>query len=357
MNLKDEINKYVKIAQSNISQYLVVMISNVKNITGNYNDYDCDSVISEYYSYSQYEEILTSLRKIGFEVICYFDENAFMIDFLSGKLNRISKKLLILNSAQTGTGSGRKSLIPAFCELNGLIHTNSDSFISSYTRQKYHWFCYLKRGGFPVANSWLYHWSFGWYQGQPMNGDKVLIKLNREASSIGLSEKNIITYNSDNIDRIDELSRIYSQPIIVQKFIEGYEVEVPCIVSKTSSISFEPTGIQVNSNRNLGDTILNYNVRGEHLFSFYDFSEINKQLSEEIKKTTEEISCKMSLFGLARIDYRITEDNEFYVTDVSSNPHITKSMTFNYLYTKMGYSYEDVLLTLLGISIDRGIDK
>ncbi len=357
MELKEKINFYINIAQSNVSNYLIIMICNVKNITKSYKDYKRDSIISEYYSYNQYEEILTSLRKIGFEVICYFDENSFIIDYLSGKLNHKSKKNLVLNSAQTGTGAGRKSLIPAFCELNNILHTNSDSFISSYTRQKYHWYCYLKEGGFPVAQSWLYCWNYGWYHQQPPEGEKLLLKLNREASSIGLSENNIIIYNSDALTLIDDLSRSYSQPVIIQKFIPGYEVEVPCLVSDQTSISFDPTGIKVGSNRNLGDTILNYNIRGEHLFSFYNFSESNEQLSEKIKIMTESIAIKLSLFGLARIDYRISENNSFFITDISSNPHITKSMTFYYLYKKLGYSYEDVLLTLLGISIEKGTFK
>lgn len=354
MNIKKIIDKYVSISTENINTYFIVMVANVQNITKDYTNYSKDSIISEYYSYKQYEEILTTLRDVGFEVVCYFDENSFIIDYLAGKLNT-NKKILVLNSSQTGIGSGRKSLIPSFCELNSIPHTNSDSFISTYTRQKYHWYCYLKEGGFPVADSWLYSYDFGWFNGMPQEGQKIIIKLNREASSIGLSKDNIFVYNKSTDSKIKTLSECYSQPVIVQRFISGYEVEVPCLVTNDLSIAFEPTGISVDNNNNLGNQILDYSIRGNHFFDFYEFNTIDKELSQAIQRTTECVSKKMSLFGLARIDFRINNQKEFFITDVSSNPHITKSMTFYYLYQKLGYTYTEVLLTLLGMSIERNL--
>ena len=53
------------------------------------------------------------------------------------------------------------------------------------------------------------------------------------------------------------------------------------------------------------------------------------------------------------MDYRITENGDYYITDISSNPHFTESMTFNEVYKNMGYEYKDVLATLIGLSLCR----
>ncbi len=355
--IKELIRNYTSISMSNKDSYIIIMISNVQTITPKYKDYENDSIISEYYSEKQYNEILCTLRDIGFEVKCYFDENSFIKDYFKNALCQNSKIPIVLNSSQAGIGAGRKSLIPAFCELNSIIHTNSNSFLSSYTRQKYEWFCFLKEGDYQIIPSWRYDYHFGWYNGKPNYNQKVIVKLNRESSSIGLSKDNIFCYSDDCDSFLKELSIRYNQPLIIQNYISGYEVEVPCINSVSTACSFSPTGISINGTDYFNNDILDYNIRGQHLFDFYDFEAKDVFLAQQIRKTTENITSDLNLFGLTRVDYRIDYNGNYFITDISSNPHLTKSMTFYYLYKRLGFSYKDILLTLLGLTIERGYNE
>ena len=54
---------------------------------------------------------------------------------------------------------------------------------------------------------------------------------------------------------------------------------------------------------------------------------------------------------MGRIDYRIDNMGSPYVTDIATNPHITKSMTFYYEYQELGLTYADVLDTLIGLTL------
>lgn len=171
------IDKYTSFARKNAQDYGVIMVCNVKGKTVSLEDYDQTPIDSEYYSYTQYEEIIDAVTKIGFSVKSYFDENDFISAYYKKELiDNSPKKLVILNSAQKGTAEGRKSLVPAFCDLNNLLHTNSNAYTSSFSRDKYHCFSVLRTGGYNVAESWLYDANGGWlFNRKPSIGKKLYV--------------------------------------------------------------------------------------------------------------------------------------------------------------------------------------
>ena len=59
----------------------------------------------------------------------------------------------------------------------------------------------------------------------------------------------------------------------------------------------------------------------------------------------------MGIKNMGRIDYRIDTNGDYYITDIATNPHITKSMTFYYEFKKFGLDYPAVLETLIGLAL------
>lgn len=343
------IDQYIEHAAAVKDKILIVLVMNVKNLTTNYNDYSSMSVTSEYYSFKQYEEIISAFREFDYEVKSYFNENDFISDIESERLRDNSpRKLVVINTAQKGTGSGRKSLIPAFCDLHEILYTGSDAYTVSFSRNKYHWHSFLYQGGFPICESFLFSPIHRWTMNKkPKNGQKVIAKLNGESSSIGLSSENIFYYSEEKDDFLMKLSQTFNQDLIVEQFISGEEVEVPVISTNKESCSLLPASITVNGTSNLNDTILDYTIRDKHLFE-HELYIKNTKVAQKIMETTEAIAKAMNIRGLGRIDYRINQENKFFITDISTNPHITKSMTFWFAYREMGYNYIDVLQTLIG---------
>ena len=337
----------------NKEKLLIILVMNVKGVTNNFNDYVQSSVISEYYSYSQYEEIYNTIKINDYSVKCYFDENDFISDYESGIIrNNYPQKMLVINSAQKGIGPGRKSLIPAFCQLHNILCASSDPYTVSFARNKFHWYCFLKEMGFPVCPSWYYSKRDGWISKKcPPIGETVIVKVNSESSSIGLTHSNIVEYNSTTDALITEISQKFSQDVIVEKFVSGFEAEVPVLISATECCSLFPAGISVENDKCLGNKILDYDIRGNHKFKHYNFYEINPELAVSLEQLTESIATAIGIKNIGRIDYRIDSMGNAYVTDVATNPHITKSMTFYYEYQELGLTYADVLDTLIGLTL------
>lgn len=354
INMLNNYKQIYHLAHDRAEQLKIFLVSNIREKTDNFKDYGGTSVISEYLSLTQQELIVESLRNSGFETICFMDEMDFIQNFIvNNYYKEDSKYKIVINTAQKGTAIGRKSLIPAFCDLYGLCHTNSNPYVVSLARNKFHCSCLLKSNGLPTTNDYLFIPHNGWLLGKhPKKGEKVIVKLNYETSSIGLTSDNIFIYDYSKDSFIEEMSCIYSQPVIVESFIEGYEVEVPIIIGKEAEVVL-PVGITVDNQKNLGKQILDYNIRKDLKFGFYNFSKTDSELSKKLESCAIDVVTLLGITGFGRVDFRIDYNQNIYVTDIATNPHITKGMSFYYAFSENGLNYTQMLETLIALSLTR----
>ena len=203
-----------------------------------------------------------------------------------------------------------------------------------------------------TPDTYIYNLKYGWISGKPTLGEKVIIKLNNEACSIGMTKKNIIKYDENSDEIISTMAKEFRQDIILQKFICGFEVEVPIIMGK-NVCSLDPVGIELNNEHFLGQEILDYEIRGNHSFEYFHFKNQYPEISEKIKKNSAQIGKLLGIEGIGRIDYRITENGEAFVTDIATNPHITSISSIATAFSWLEYSYTDMFYTMIGLSIEK----
>lgn len=343
------------VGKANIDKIIVTIICNVDGLTSNFENYEKDSVESEFMTIEQYQLLLSSFREMGFETNSYFDEDEFIKDYLNGTFYTNShKRNFIINSAQKGVAVGRKSLIPAFCDMHQLCHNNSDAYTVSLSRDKYHLYCILKQLGFPCPQSWLYDSRRnGWLNNEkPCDGKKLIAKLGYETSSIGLNQNNIFTMKEESSAFLEQLSINFKQEVIVQEFIEGYEIEVPVILSN-ETFALDAMCIVHNHNPEIGSKILDYDIRKNHDYEYMSFDQINVTQSNKMKKLAEEISTFLHISGLGRIDFRSDLEGNTFITDIATNPGISLyTATYN-AFKQFGYSYQDMLCVFIGMMVEK----
>ncbi len=355
MNTKQIINEYISISKQNIEEILIIVVGNAREITKDFSDFSSGTtVVSEYYALERFKKIINTFRDEGFEVIPYYDEMDFIHDYLTRRIrNNYYKKIIVFNFAQKGTVHGRKSLVPLFCEMNNIIHTNCDPFVVSFTREKYMWYKLLK-GLVPVCDTWIYDNLLGWLDETPQTGTKVIAKLENQCSSMGLDNNSVFIYNKDKDCSLKETAQKYSSRLVVQKFIEGYEVEVPFIYDGNVFCVLNPQGISINGAIEIGNNYLDYNARGNHLFDFYDFDKQFPATAAAIISSVEKISRIMNIQGMGRIDFRVNTNLEFYVTDINSNPHLIEVASPAEALRKIGFKeYASLLHLIIGITLSR----
>lgn len=355
MDTVQKIKEYISSSKQNTSEIVIIVVGNAREITKDFSDFTFGTtVVSEYYALERFKKIVTTFREEGFETIPYYDEMDFIYDYLTQRIrNNYYKRLVVFNFAQKGTVHGRKSLIPLFCEMNNIIHTNCDPFATSFVREKYIWYKLLK-GLAPVCDTWIYDNSLGWFDGKPLIGTKVIAKLENQCSSMGIDDNSVFIYGNEQDAYLSKIAETYNSRVVVQNFIEGYEVEVPFIYDGKDFYSLKPQGISINKKIEIGDEFLDYNARGKHLFDFYDFDEKFPELAIKIVSAVEKIAKVIDIQGMGRIDFRVDFNLDFYVTDINSTPHLIEVASPAEALRKIGFKeYASLLHLIIGITLSR----
>ncbi|MFE6073534.1 hypothetical protein ACFVQB_03540 [Paenibacillus sp. NPDC057886] len=348
------INNHLNLISLQKEKIMVVMVTNVDNHTNKFDDYEKNSLTSEYLSELEIEELNKGFEDFGFQTVIHFDETEFIQQIVENDhpMLRGSQTGIVLSMAQKGKKVGRKSLLPSFCDLYNLKYTSSNPYTVSLCRNKYHTGILLKGHGLQVPQSWLYT-KKGWLFGKkPPEGIKVIIKLNNESASIGIDQNSIINYESSFDSTIHQRFMEYEQEIIVQEFIEGYEIEHPFMASE-SITPLIPMGIQLKNKKFLDEQILTYEIRGKDQYSFYNYAKYNDEVNQKLIESTKRVALILGITGFGRIDYRINQNNEFFITDIATNPHIVKHSSFHQSFKELGYTYDKMLATFIAITFEK----
>jgi D-alanine-D-alanine ligase len=314
---------------------VVLLVSCVKGTTSPADDYATHSIQTEFFSDQELAYIVGCLRRFGLFVRLFTSEMEFIEWVLAGGMEKEQyKQALAYNTAHTGSGPGRKALLPAFCDLNGIPYTGSNPHVVSLARHKFHSACVLQSRGVRVPSSWFYVPGRGWLDDIfPPDGVKVIAKLTHESASIGLSSDSVLVCDESLTDRIDAIGVSFHQPVTVQQLISGREVEVP-IVDVADGFAPMAVGISVDGKDLLGDVILTYDLVNDDLYGFTDYQENSDRMAEAMKKTALNVARILEFRGLSRVDFRVDETGQHFVTDVSTSPHITPHSSFEFTFDR-----------------------
>lgn len=347
-----EFKSSMETARSLQNDIAIIIVANVKS-KKHLQEYETHSLKTEFFAENEYEEIITAFRANGFYVLFHQNENSFFQWYLNGGVQQLSKKhVCVYTAASGGKGPGRKALIPAFCNLNGLPITSSNAYVVSLCRHKYHFSQLLHKHGLPVPGTWLYSKHYGWLLNRkPPTGIELIAKPSYESASIGIDQNSKFKY-ADDIT-LTSLSGQFEQPITVQQFVEGFEVEVPVVVKQGRILVLQPIGLSLNDEKLLGSKFLTYDIVYNDGYHFYQFNELGSNVNQKLMTTAIEVATTIGIEGFGRIDFRVTERGEHFIMDVSTYPHIIRHSSFWYMFKENGFDYPDLFSLLVGLTAER----
>lgn len=335
------------------NEIAVFVICCVKGVTEPKGDFASQSVTTEFFSASEVEQILGSLRNFGFYVRPFFSEMDFirMVDANNFEAGG-RPHLLAYNTAHSGTGPGRKALLPSFCALHGIPTTSADAYVVSLARHKFHVARLLTGFGLETPNSWFYTLEDDWFDGQqPPKGLKVILKPTYESASIGIANDSVQIVDGNLRAKVKETAHEYRQPITVQSFVSGWEVEVP-VIHLDRPFAPMAIGISKGGNNLLGDDFLTYDDVNVDNYAFWKFDQ-TPNLTEKLRAIAIRASKVLGLRGFSRIDFRVTQEGKAFITDVSTSPHTTAHSSYAFLFKSLGKSVNDLPPLLVGLASER----
>ena len=290
---------------------------------------------SEFFSRTEFAEIASAIfYSFGF-VKVFYSEFEFIKYILEKNID--CNECIVYNFARDGRANGKKSLIPAFCDLLNIRYTGSDAFVISLLRNKYIYTEFLGQNEIYVPESKIFSQSDNLSQLTNTFFNRRVIAKNRyESASIGLSAENVFLFDQNSSAKLSTLLKnMKTDSLLVQEYIDGIECEVLVLQYKTIYYALDPVKIIFKSEHNFidGDTSNQYN---------YEFSILESPLNPIIQGLATKAAMMLGIKDYARFDFRI-KDNIPYLFDIAGTPYTIYHSSIAYLFTKCYHMpYENI---------------
>ncbi|HPN38192.1 MAG TPA: ATP-grasp domain-containing protein [Melioribacteraceae bacterium] len=176
----------------------------------------------------------------------------------------------------------------------------------------------------------------------------IIVKPVSEDGSIGIDDDSVINDYDNLITKISELHNRFKQPVIIEEFIDGREINVSLleideiVVLPISEIDF--SNMPSNYNKIVG---FNAKWNSEHECYKKTIPVCPANLIPEIEVKAKEIAIKcfsvLNCRGYARVDMRIDKNGNIFVLEVNPNPDLSIDAGFFRAAKVHGYSYNKLL--------------
>lgn len=238
----------------------------------------------------------------------------------------------------------RLALVPAICEANGVCYIGPDAYGSII--------CQDKEISKNLARDCGLRTPWHLVIRSPDQAERLekaptpfVVKPLFEGSSIGITQRNLVTNPTDGRALACELLSGLGQPVIVEGFVKGREVSYNCIErSGTNHWSFSEVYV-------VGDD----DYFDHHLFDAEEkmlrrlprtVRAIDDQLSEVDRKAMDHLLATLGHFGYCRIDGKHV-DGQFEFIEITPDPWLAPTGAFAAGFTGNGWSYADVILAIV----------
>lgn len=343
--------RYTKLHSADIAVLLVI---NMKTYDGYRNQYD---ITTEYFSEDELSDYLEALDSLGIYHDVSYGEDEFLQKIVSGYFEKFNHRFkIVFNTTGSKRIRSRSTLIPAVCEMIGLQYASNDIWTCSILENKVHANSLLSHYGFPIPSSWFFYPNHGWMNGKPPIDRKLIIKPGEESASIGITQKSVGYFSEEFEKMVYEVCHTLNEPVIVQEFINGWEVEVP-ILDLGKIIPLPPMGVELSKNKSLNDQFLSFDMVFSDNYDYYRFDDINHELSETLKQIAKKSYHFLELQGTVRVDFRVKSTGQCFISDYNNSPHLTRFHSVAKSLISLGFQYDDLFCLLLFNSLKRNDAK
>jgi len=243
----------------------------------------------------------------------------------------------------------KMGLIASICEVERLYYVGGDAYSNIICGDKVISKDVLRIAGMkypPCKVLYEGDQSFKWNHGFP-----VVVKPIYEGSSMGITQKNIVSSPQGVVEVATELIQTFGHPVMVEKFVPGPEVTVS-IIGSGKSIKAWSAAERVH----LDDpSFFDHNV-----FGFQEKIQSNRivrldarnKISIPTLKTMGRIIRWLDKIDYIRIDGKIWE-NEFWCFELSHDASMNPTGSFFGPFRFIGMDFQQSLRLILESSLER----
>jgi D-alanine-D-alanine ligase len=280
------------------------------------------------------DEIAHALEDLGYRIE-FIGSGRKLLD----RFHDIEKSVdIIFNIAEGYAGRGREARIPALLELAGIPYVGSDSYALALALNKWHTKALALNNGVRTPPFYVIR-NFDEMKSCKLEFP-VIAKLPYEGSSKGLRQDSV-AHSQAELDRVVEfLLREYRQPVIVEKFIAGKEIDIP-IIGTAPKKAFGIVGITLNDSLDLGDKFLTSSIVKDDAYGFR--YPLDGEFLEEAERSALLVYNLVECNDFGRVDMRIDDAGAPYFLEINPYPFLGTHSSFNAIATANGLGYTGMI--------------
>ena len=187
----------------------------------------------------------------------------------------------------------------------------------------------------------------------------LIVKPAFEDASVGIENESIVFNREALKKRLEYIFKYFLQPALIEEFIEGREFNVSVMgdlkpkVLPISEIDFSKMPDHLHN-------IVSYQAKWDPQHESYHKTipicpaKISKNLEEKLKRTAITAFKIMGARDYARVDMRVSPEEEVFVLEVNPNPDLTEGAGFMRSAHASGLSYGMALKKIVSLAYERG---
>ncbi|MGE5807143.1 MAG: D-alanine--D-alanine ligase family protein [Ignavibacteria bacterium] len=188
----------------------------------------------------------------------------------------------------------------------------------------------------------------------------VIVKPAFEDASVGIENNSVVRNNKELKNRIEYIFLQLSQPCLVEEYIEGRELNAAVIGDK-DPMALPISEIDFSEMPEYLHNIVSFQAKWDPTHESYQktIPVCPAKLPKQTETAVNEISLKafkiMGCRDYARVDIRLSDENELYVLEVNPNPDLSQCSGFIRSAAASGLSYSQTLKKIVELAWERRI--
>lgn len=255
---------------------------------------------------------------------------------------------MVFNLTEGLYGRNRESTVPVFLDYFQKKYIGSDGLTMAITMDKYLTKKLVAGMGILTPD---YFSSDGKKQTVSLKFDfPMIVKPRWEGSSKGIDAKAKVENMSELNARTVLVSKLYHQPVLVEKFIAGREFTVGLVGNGEKTEILPPLeikirGKEVGDRMYVGRYVYSNDVRYERVTEI----DLQKELGQLSKNIYEMLEC----WDFGRVDFRMDSSGKLYFLELNPLPALSVQDAMNYAAGLIGWDFS----VLIGKIIEAGVQR
>lgn len=262
---------------------------------------------------------------------------------------------IVFNIAEGIMGRGREAQVPALLNMLKLPFTGSDETTLCLALDKaltkrilstYHIktprYLLVKADDFSIQSPKLKY--------------PLIVKPNAEGSSKGVSDTCVVSTKSELVAQLRKNHELYHSDLLIEEYIKGREFTVGLLGNNSDVHVFEPMEIVYNRNTQKDFQVYSYQVKQayQEYVCYKCPSTIDQEVISKMKLIAKKIFHILACRDFARLDFRVTDNNEIYFIEINPLPGLASGYSdYPMLAEFCGVKYDTLIRSILKVGAAR----